>query len=98
MVQTTKNKMAVAPRVFNSIKNLLEFTTSDLMLALRRRARSDAGHAGEALTLNRIECSWGDYWDEPSVPDLSARYPEHCSTGSRGYFGKLGSVAESWHK
>jgi hypothetical protein len=24
-------------------------------------------------------------------------YPEHTSTGSRGYFGKLGFVAENWH-
>jgi hypothetical protein len=33
MAQTTKNKMAVAPTVFNSMRNLIEFTTSDLMLA-----------------------------------------------------------------
>jgi hypothetical protein len=25
-------------------------------------------------------------------------YPEHCKTGSLGYFGKLGSVFERWQK
>lgn len=47
MVQTTKNKTAVAPRVLNSMRNLLELTTSYLMLQVRGRARSDPGHAGK---------------------------------------------------
>jgi hypothetical protein len=28
----------------------------------------------------------------------SGEYPEQESTGSRGYFGKPGSVAESWQR
>jgi hypothetical protein len=28
----------------------------------------------------------------------SGEYPEQESTGSRGYFGKRGSVAESWQR
>src|SRR4029077_4416330 len=28
----------------------------------------------------------------------SGAYPEHCSTGSAGYFGNAGSVAESSHR
>src|SRR5579863_3404911 len=39
----------------------------------------------------------GDF-SAPGPSRLPSWYPSHSRTGSRGYFGNLPSVADSWHK
>ena len=51
--------------------------------------RSDTNHGRRSVRLSR------HYLE--GLPESARSYPAHCSTGNRGYLGKLGSVADRWH-